>query len=211
MKVRAFVILCVATVLVWGVSSGVGTNAQATSAAPTVKQTPPQPLKSVPLKVDVVFSRSLGDKKIASLPYTMWVNATDRERTGTQQTTLRMGVDVPVGTITSTRPNTSGTNPTTTTTTGPDFRNVGTSIDCWAYLEEGGRYTVGVRLTDSSIFTGDQQGQAAIRLADPMAFRTFSTSNSITMRDGQTVQFAAATDKITGEIVKVDVTIASVK
>jgi len=208
MKVRAFVILCAATVLAWGVSSGVGTNAQATAAVPTVKQTPPPPLKSVPLKVDVVFSRFQGDKKIASLPYTMWVNAI-REGTGMQQTTLRMGVDVPVGTVTSTRP--TSANNATTTTTGPDFRNVGTSIDCWAFLEEGGRYIVGVRLTDSSIFTGDQQGQAAIRLADPMAFRTFSTSNSITMRDGQTVQFAAATDKITGEIVKVDVTINTVK
>jgi hypothetical protein len=139
----------------------------------------------------------------------MWVNAT--RESGRQMTSLRMGVDVPIGTVSATRPNTSGANPTTTTTTGPDFRHVGTSIDCWATLTDDGRYEVGVRLTDSSIFTADQQGQAAIRFADPMAFRTFSTSNSITMRDGQTVQFAAATDKITGEIVKVDVTINAVK
>jgi hypothetical protein len=141
----------------------------------------------------------------------MWVNAVDRKFTGQQMTTLRMGVDVPVGTISSTRA-TGANNSGSTTTTGPDFRNVGTSIDCWADLtDESSRYAVGVRLTDSSIFTGDQEGRSAIRTADPMAFRTFSTSNTITMRDGQTVQFASATDKITGEIVKVDVTISSVK
>jgi hypothetical protein len=141
----------------------------------------------------------------------MWVNAVDQRFTGQQTTTLRMGVDVPVGTVSATRPNTSGANPTTTTTTGPDFRHVGTSIDCWSYLAEDNRYIVGVRLTDSSIFTGEPQGQQTIRFADPMAFRSFSTSNSITMRDGQTVQFASATDKITGEIIKVDVTINTVK
>ena len=31
------------------------------------------------------------------------------------------------------------------------------------------------------------------------------------MRDGQTIQFAVATDKITGEVLKVDVTINAVK
>jgi hypothetical protein len=181
-------------------------------AAGTQAGQAPQARPSVPLKVDVVFSRFQGDKRLASLPYTMWVNAVDQRFTGQQMTTLRMGVDVPVGTVSQTRgPGTSTNNPVTTTTTGPDFRHVGTSIDCWAYLAEDGRYTVGVRLTDSSIFTGDPQNQTAMRLADPMAFRSFSTSNSITMRDGQTTQFAAATDKVTGEIVKVDVTINSVK
>ena len=162
---------------------------------------------AIPLKVDVVLSRFQGDKKIASLPYTLWVNATENGREGTS---LRMGVDVPVGTVSETRPNMSGTNPTTTTRTGPDYRNVGTSIDCYAEVIDG-RFAVSVRLTDSSIFTGDQEGRGAIRTADPMAFRTFSTSNKITMRDGQTVQFAVATDKITGEILKVDVTINAVK
>jgi hypothetical protein len=166
---------------------------------------------AVPLKVDVVFSRFQGEKKVASLPYTMWVNAVPTMTGGQQTTTLRMGVDVPVGTVSTTRPNVAGPNPTTTTTTGPEYRNVGTSIDCWAYLTADGRYAVGVRLTDSSIFTSDQEGRSAIRTADPIAFRTFSTSNTITMRDGQTIQFAMATDKITGEILKVDVTINAVK
>lgn len=201
MKARTPIAFC-AAVLLMAVTLPDSTTA---AQAPGKEIKPP-----VPLKVDVVLTRYQGEKKVASLPFTMWVNATDKLYTGMQQTTLRMGVDVPVGTISATRA-TGANNSGSTTTTGPDFRNVGTSIDCWAFLADGGRFEVGVRLTDSSIFTADQEGRAAIRLADPMAFRTFSTSNSITMRDGQTTQFAVATDKITGEIVKVDVTINSVK
>jgi hypothetical protein len=50
-----------------------------------------------------------------------------------------------------------------------------------------------------------------LKLADPMAFRTFSFSNTLALRDGQTVQFATATDKITGEVLKVEVTITVMK
>ena len=136
-------------------------------------QAPPQAQArtEVPLKVDVVLSRFQGDKKVASLPYTMWVNAVERKTGSQQMTSLRMGVDVPVGTVSATHQNASGT--TTTTTTGPDYRNVGTSIDCWVYLTDDNRFAVGVRLNDSSIFTSDQEGRSAIRTADPAAFRTF--------------------------------------
>ena len=204
MKAGSLVTLC-AALLVCGASWDTAT-AQATSVVPGVKQAP-APKAMIPLKVDVVVSRFQGDKRVASLPFTMWVRAS---RDCCPTTTLRMGVDVPVGTVSATR-NAGTNNPTTTTTTGPDFRHVGTSIDVGAMLQEDGRYDVTLRLTDSSIFTADQEGRAAIRLADPMAFRTFSTSNTLTMRDGQTIQFAVGTDKITGEIVKVDVTINSVK
>ena len=36
--------------------------------------------------------------------------------------------------------------------------------------------------------------------------RNFSTQNTVVLRDGQTMQFTAAADKTTGEVVKVDVT-----
>jgi hypothetical protein len=44
-----------------------------------------------------------------------------------------------------------------------------------------------------------------------MAFRSFTMTNSMLMRDGQTVQFATATDKVTGETIRVDVTLSVVK
>jgi hypothetical protein len=209
MKMRPFVILCATAVVAAGAFSPGASTAQAVNVTPTLGQAP-APKPPIPLKVDVVLSRFQGDKKIASLPYTMWVRAGERTG-GVAPTNLRMGVDVPVGTVSATKPNTSGTNPTTTTTTGPDYRHVGTSIDVWAHVQDDGRYDVTLRLNDSSIFTADQEGRGAIKLADPMAFRTFSTSNTLTMRDGQTLQFAVATDKITGETIKVEVTINTVK
>jgi hypothetical protein len=37
--------------------------------------------------------------------------------------------------------------------------------------------------------------------------RSFSTSNEVVLKDGQTAQFTAAADKTTGEVMKVDVTL----
>jgi hypothetical protein len=175
--------------------------------APQAAQTPKPP---TPLKVDVVLSRTQGEKKISSMPFTIWVNAG-----GVHQNTsilgsfvnLRMGVDVPVGTVSATRPNTSG-GTTTTTTTEPNYRHVGTSIDCRAGVLDDGRFLIELRVQDSSIFDGD--GRTTMKF-DPAAFRTFSMGNTLSMRDGQTLLFATATDKITGEVMRVDVTIATAK
>jgi hypothetical protein len=37
--------------------------------------------------------------------------------------------------------------------------------------------------------------------------RSFRASNNVVLKDGQTRQFTAAADRITGEVVKVDVTL----
>jgi hypothetical protein len=77
-------------------------------------------------------------------------------------------------------------------------------------------------LNDTSIFDVDAQRQAALaakgqapatsgRPLDASAFRTFSVGNSLPLRDGQTVEFASATDKVTGETVKVEVTLTIAK
>jgi hypothetical protein len=41
--------------------------------------------------------------------------------------------------------------------------------------------------------------------------RTFRASNNLVLRDGQTRQFTAGADRITGEVVKVDVTLKVAK
>ena len=47
--------------------------------------------QALPLKVQLVVSRHAGDKKISSLPYTLWVTANAK-----QTTSVRMGVQVPI-------------------------------------------------------------------------------------------------------------------
>ena len=40
---------------------------------------------------------------------------------------------------------------------------------------------------------------------------SFSLSDSVVLKDGQTSEFVAATDKLTGEVTKIDVTLIVVK
>lgn len=164
----------------------------------------------IPLKIDIVLSRFQGEKKISSLPYTLFVNANGNS------VNLRIGVDVPVGSsvVTSGNENPTGGGRTTTTsstTNRTEFRNVGTSIDCWAGQLPDGRFMVNLRVQDSSIFTADADARAPLKLADPMAFRTYTFSNELPMRDGQPLLWATATDKITGEILKLESTLTVVK
>jgi len=46
---------------------------------------------------------------------------------------------------------------------------------------------------------------------DTPAIRTFQASNTMTMRDGQTMLLTTATDKVTGELLKIEVTFSLIK
>ena len=121
---------------------------------------------------------------------------------------LRLGVDVPVGSGSQTTTPYPGQ---TSTTSGPNYRLVGTSIDAYVILLDDGRYDVRVNLQDSSIFPTEGEGKAHLQVGDPLAFRTFSMDNHWPMKDKQTLPFATATDKVTGETLRVDVTLAVVR
>ena len=185
----------------------------AVAGAPrTIAQQSPQKEKPItPTKVDVVITRMQGEKKVASLPFTLFVTA-DSPFGGTM---VRMGVDVPVGaaTVTTGRetPLSRGSTTTSETSTKVEYRNVGTSIDCNASRLDDGRFSVAVNIQDSSVFTADVEGRAALKAADPMAFRTFTMQNRLILRDGQPQQFTLATDKISGETLRVDVTLTVLK
>jgi len=181
-------------VLALALSQGLGAQGQAA--------TQPPPKAVVPVKVDIVLSRYQGDKKTSSLPFTLLVNFNDRYN---PQTSVRMGVDIPVGTVSTTSANGA------VTTTKPDYRNVGTSIDCRGTTTDDGRYALYVNIVDQSVYTPDADSRAVMHATDPAAFRTFSTSNNVTLRDGQTLQFTMATDKISGEVLKVEVTATALK
>src|SRR6185436_10190869 len=72
----------------------------------------------LPLKVQLVVSRTSVDKKvISSLPYTLWVTANDK-----QTTSVRMGVEVPIATSTYSKEGVASQS--------YSYRPVGTNIDC---------------------------------------------------------------------------------
>ena len=46
---------------------------------------------------------------------------------------------------------------------------------------------------------------------DIPSFRSFRTSFSVMLRDGQTTQHTSATDPVTGEVIRIDVTLNVMK
>ena len=155
-----------------------------------------KPAPSTPLKVLVVLSRFDGDTKLASMPYTLLVNAGERDN----RATLRMGVSLPIG-----APVKSGTFA---------FHDVGTNMDCAASPGDGGRYRITLSVNHTSVFESDAQHlQAAIPRPGNSAqlLRSFTSSFVLNLKDGETGQSIAATDPVTGEVMKIDVTVHVVK
>ena len=152
---------------------------------------------AVSLKVQVVLSRYEGERKLASMPYTMLVNAGDRDN----RVTLRMGVALPV---------------TTTGKDGPivSVYDVGTNMDCTATVGDAGRFKINLAVNHTSVLESDQkQLQAAIPRpgASAQLIRSFTSSFSLNLKDGETGQSIAATDPVTGEVMKIDVTVHVVR
>jgi hypothetical protein len=163
---------------------------------PVAQSGPQRPL--VPLKVQIVVNRTAGEKKVSSLPYVLWVTANDR-----QATSLRMGVEVPVT-----------SNPGAALPTY-NYRPVGTNIDCQATSTESG-FNLNITLSDTSVQFDAPGGPSSERAAagnvkDAPSFRSFTSKFSILLKDGQSAQYTSATDPVSGETLKVDVTLNVLK
>jgi len=154
-------------------------------------------LSVVPLKLQVVISRYEGEKKISSMPYTLSVNAG-------RKASLRMGTSVPIAS-TSFTPNAAGgaaVNPLTSY----NYRDIGTNIDCSTSALDDGRFFVELNIVDNAV--DEQPRNNAVPLP---SLRNFQSNNSLVLKDGQTAQFTAAVDKLTGVVTKVDVGLIVVK
>ncbi|HKW02924.1 MAG TPA: hypothetical protein VJN96_24075 [Vicinamibacterales bacterium] len=172
----------------------VGLTAIAPIAAQDKPASPP-PRVLTPLKVTVVIARYQGEKKTGSLPFTLWVNANER-----RGTSLRMGGSVAIPAA----------------TTGPggtpmsySYRELGTKIDSTAEGLDEGRFSIALTIEDSQVFSDANKPATGIggAIGSLPAFQSFSSSMIVILKDGQTAQYTTATDKISGEVIKVDVTL----
>ena len=152
---------------------------------------------ATPVKVLVVLSRYDGDRKTASMPYTVLVNAGESEN----RATLRMGVALPITGV-------GKDGPVVT------VHDIGTNMDCTVTPADNGRFRVTLAVNHSSVFESDQKHLQAT-LPRPggsgQLVRSFTSSFFLLLRDGQTGQSIAATDPVTGEVMKIDVTLTVVK
>jgi hypothetical protein len=180
------------------VSASIGALLAQAPAASSAGQNPAQKVLT-PLKITVVISRYQGDKKTASLPFTLWVNANDRHDTSlrmNQQVAVPQNTFAPAG---ATAPNQLSFS----------YRSVGTNIDSSAEAIDDGRFTVQLKIEDSQLFSDTSKG--GVGASGMPSFQSFSSSMNVILKDGQTAQYTTATDKITGEVIKVDVTLNAIK
>jgi hypothetical protein len=93
------------------------------------------------------------------------------------------------------------------------YRNLGMSIDCLASYEQSDFFHLALTVSDSSIGldAGQKKAGATAIAPDVPTFRTFSSEFTAILKDGQTMQYTSATDPVTGELTKIDVTLNVMK
>jgi len=189
----------------------------ATAAVPLLAQEtaapqPPPPADgrraaaAIPLKITVVLSRYQGEKRVSSMPYVIGVTA--GATTAGPKTTLRMGTDVPVVSTVF------GGDGKSSPQSSYNYRSVGTNIDCqaWGDAATTGLFHVALTITDSSIgLDASKKTNAPGVVPDVPSFRSFNSSFTALIRDGQTTQYTSATDPVTGDLLKIDVTVNVMK
>jgi hypothetical protein len=158
----------------------------------------------VPLEVEVVLARYQGDRKISSIPYMLNVNANG------DQTTLSMGTEVPVAATSFTPAAQGGQQPAPLRSY--NYRSIGTLITLKASSTADNLYQLQLNVEDSSVFSPDARQSTIVPLMPDMpVFRSFRGVNSVLLKDGQARQYTVATDRVTGEVLKVDVSVKVLK
>lgn len=164
----------------------------------------PSGVRQIALKVQLTLTRFMGEKKVSSVPYVLGV------LTNSQKTSLRMGVQVPVPQTVFVAKTEGGS--ASIPQSSYSYRDVGTNIDCQALDAGDGLFNLVITVDDSTIHLERLESADEKKLLrDLPAFRSFRASFAMVLRDGQTMQYASATDPITGEVMRVDVTLSLAK
>ena len=154
------------------------------------------------MMVEITISRHLGDKRLSSTPYSVSVVPGHRS-------SLRMGGDVPIPSTTFTPAQKDDAKPANPLTSY-SYRSIGTNIDVTADRPIDDYYIFTVAIEESSIYP-PEAAPATSKTTGMPAFRSFRSTNSISIRDGGSLEYVMATDRISGEVYRVNVKLAVVK
>lgn len=153
------------------------------------------------VKVQIVFAEYEGDKKAKSLPYTLLIQT---NRTGK----LRIGSRVPVAT---------GTDKGSVQL---QYLDVGTNLDCSATPAQDGKFQLRLSLerswVEGNVSVAMEKSPTVSSEHNDSLFREpiihqFRFDNTISLRDGQTLETNFATDPVSGKVIKVEVTLNVLK
>jgi hypothetical protein len=194
----AFRVFALATIALVCGSAGLRAQAQPPAApAPPRVQAPPAPPAApeparaadkplVPLKVQITITRSQNNAVTSRLPFTLWVNANSGS-----ETVLSAGISVPV------RQSGDLAAPV-------NYHALGTNITCRATTLDDGGFSVTLSVNDSNIAPGKDA-------TEPVTIRSISARNTLLLRDGQVAEFATSTDKVTGEVTRMEIVASMLK
>lgn len=165
-------------------------------------------LATTPVKVQIVFTEFENEKKVKSLPYTMYMNAPDAPEVRPPWVKMRIGSRVPVyvGGV--------GNN------NSMQYLDVGTNIDARCGYTVEGRLLLNVNLERSWVEDHVQvpvtKSDAALSESSSGQFRepvihTFRSELDLKLREGQPIESTMATDPVGGKVFKVEVSFTTVK
>lgn len=154
------------------------------------------PKPGVPVKLQVVMTRTHGDTKVASFVYTLSAmsdGATNSLRTGIMVPLKYESKDVPGNVV---------------------YKSVGTNLRCEVNPVDAGRFRVSCATVDYQSIFGEEGGRSPAGASGstlPPVLREFSSGGVLLLRDAQTAQFSVATDPVSGDVMKTDMTLTVVK
>jgi hypothetical protein len=185
-----------------------GVRAQDRPAEPAPSPARPVVRQLVPVEVQIVIAKFQGEKRVSSIPYMLALNAVvGGSIPNAERAQLTIGSEVPVPSTTFTP---VGDNKTAQPLRSFNYRNVGTVMSAAAVTAEAGQFEVELQVDESSLGTSAPDGRGG-SLAEMPVFKSFKARNRILLRPGVMRQFTAATDRISGETVRIEVTLTTMK
>jgi hypothetical protein len=131
------------------------------------EQAPPAAPKLITFRIDVSLTRLQGTRELGTSPYSLLLSYPGNNRSAS----LRIGVDVPTGTVTN-----AGSGRTETA-----FKTIGTQIDTYVSPFDDSRYAVDLSINDTAVFAdgvvSDAVRQAQVRR--DTAARTFARQQEL--------------------------------
>lgn len=158
------------------------------------------------VRIDFLLTEYSGQQKVSSLPYSMSTEAVADTRPGNTNTSIRMGVRVPIA---------EGVNAQGVTTQF-SYQDIGTDIDCRAKDRGDGSYDLDLTINRTSVYsetanTAQTEAQALRPVGTHPIIQRFSTNFLLRMHDGETAEGTSATDPFNGHVLKTTVTLHVIK
>jgi hypothetical protein len=164
----------------------IGAAQQPTPAAGD--STPAATTEPPTVRLQVVLARYADKKLVASEPYELLLVANG------QRKSLRTGAEVPIADGAAGGKENSG-----------GYKSIGTNITVDVGQQSDGRFRTSLIVSSSSVYPAEQ------KQPDRSAFRTYLLNGEAFLREGVRTEIATATDSLTGEVIKAEVTVTTVK